>query len=379
MTRVGFILPGIDRIGGAERQALLLARGLAARGWTVSIVALSGTGAGRVDELAQDGVEFVSLGMRKGLADLRGWIRFHRWVNQWHPDVLHAHLPHAAWMACGSRFFAPVRALVETVHSPAAGGFWMRATHRITRRLPDCVTAVGQGVANAMLATGTLRPERLAVIQNAVDLDEMKPDAAERARVRGELGLANEFLWLAAGRLEPVKDYPALLRAFAGLPPASWLAIAGTGWQEPELRRLTEQLGLDSRVRFLGFQENIRRWMQGADGVVLASRWEGLPLSLLEAGACGLPSVATETAGAREIEVDGLTGFLCSADRPGALRAAMLRLMSLTPEQRLGMGLDARQHIAEHFGLEAALERWETLCRDLLGRNPSPRRSPRRD
>jgi len=98
MSHVALIVPGLDRIGGAERQVILLAGGLVKRGWRVSVVALSGTGGNAAAELVSAGVDFLSLEMRKGLADPRGWIRFHRWLKQEQPDVVHAHLPHVRQM-----------------------------------------------------------------------------------------------------------------------------------------------------------------------------------------------------------------------------------------------------------------------------------------
>ncbi|MGA2207428.1 MAG: glycosyltransferase, partial [Terracidiphilus sp.] len=82
MSHAAIAIPGIDRIGGAERQAMLLAKGLRRRGWRVSMVALSGTGGDAAAELRNAGVGFISLEMRKGLADPRGWLRFHRWLRR---------------------------------------------------------------------------------------------------------------------------------------------------------------------------------------------------------------------------------------------------------------------------------------------------------
>lgn len=93
MNHVALVIPGIDRIAGAERQVILLAKGLRWRGWRVSVVALSGTGGAAAAELNAAGVELQSLGMRKGLADPRGWIRFNRWMNRERPRVVHSHLP----------------------------------------------------------------------------------------------------------------------------------------------------------------------------------------------------------------------------------------------------------------------------------------------
>ncbi len=366
MTHVAHLIPGIDRLGGAERQVLLLAKGMARRGWKVTLLALTGDGGAEAGELASAGVGFASLGMRKGLADPRGWLRMQRWLRDNEPDVLHAHLPHAVAMARLSRLRTPEPALIDTLHSAATGSASRRLLYRCTSRLTDRVTAVSRGVADAYESAGMIAPRQAVVVPNGVDATEWRPDAGSCARLRGMQDLKSEFLWLAVGRLEPVKNYPALLQAFALLPPDARLAIAGAGPLQGELRDLSRMLGVAARVLFLGFELDVRRWMQAADGFVLASRWEGLPMALLEAGACGLASVATDVAGSNEVIVDGETGFLACATNPESLQRAMMRLMQIAPANRHSMGMNARESIVQRFSLASVLDRWEDLYREVL-------------
>jgi glycosyltransferase involved in cell wall biosynthesis len=374
MSHVALVLPGFAQMGGAERQVLLLARGLRDRGWRVTVVALSGTADGAKCELYAAGAEFLSLGMRKGLADPRGWIHFNRWLRQERPEVVHAHMPHAAWLARWSRPWAPVRVVLDTIHTSSTGKAGRRIGYRLSDWLPDRVTAVSRAAADFYRAAGMVAAERLTVLPNGVDVEAWRPDAAVRNDVRRELGLRDEFLWLATGRLEPVKDYPTLLRAMVDLPASARLAVAGAGWQKSELRGLTKCLGLEPRVRFLGFEPNVGRWMQAADGFVLSSLWEGLPMGLLEAAACGLPAVATNVLGTPEALVDGVTGWLVPPADPAALNATMTRLMRSSLEERATMGERARQRAMALFSLDRVLDRWEALYAELLERNPVPRR-----
>jgi glycosyltransferase involved in cell wall biosynthesis len=378
MNHIAFVLPGIDRLGGAERQAILLAKGLTRRGWRVSLVALSGNGGEAAAELQRAGVAFTTLRMRKGLADPRGWIQFRRWLKTQTPDVLHTHLPHAAWIARVSRFLAPVRVLVDTVHTTRTGSRLQRAVYRVTDSLSNRVTAVSRAVAEASTSAGIARTGQMLVLPNGIDVEACRPDPAVRARVRSELGLTTEFLWCAVGRLEPVKDYPTLLQAIAGLPEHARMVIAGGGWQESQLRSLASDLGLAHRVRFLGFQQDVRPWIQAADAMVLSSLWEGLPMSLLEAGACGLPCVATDVPGTNEIVIEGQTGFMAKPGSLDSLHGAMLRLMRMSPAERRSMGLNARRQVVEYFSLDAVIDRWETLFRDLLKQNECACRFPQR-
>jgi glycosyltransferase involved in cell wall biosynthesis len=378
LKHIAFMIPGFIRIGGAERQMIQLALGLHRRGWRVSVVALSGTGGDEAAQLTESGVAFVSLGMRKGLADPRGWIRFHRWLRRERPDVVHSHLPHATWLARWSRLGAPVRVLVDTLHTTSTGAAGRRLAYRWSDWLPDKVTAVSHAVAEAHLHAGMVAAAKLVVLPNGVDADHWSPSRETRAQVRRELGLGDRFLWLAAGRLDAVKDYPTLLRATAAAGGSARLVIAGNGPLESELRRLSGQLGLEQRVRFLGFEPDVRRWMRAADGFVLSSLWEGLPMTLLEAAACQVPVVATDVSGTREVVRNGETGWLAEAGNPSALHTAMTRMMQLAPEERRIMGERARQMVLRDFSLEKVLDAWEKLYLQLLDQNPLPRRRANR-
>jgi len=368
LKHVALVIPGLDRLGGAERQTILLAMGLRQRGWRVSVVALSGSGATAGGELAHAGVAFTSLRMRKGLADPRGWIRFCLWLRRERPDVVHAHLAHAAWLARWSRLMAPVPAQLDTLHSTSTGTAGRELGYRLSRRLPDCVTAVSQAVADAHLARGMVDGEKIAVVPNGVDIQQWRADGETRAAMRCELGLTDEFLWVAVGRLEAVKDYPTMIRAFAGLPETARLAIAGGGALIGELLALAVQLQVQRRIRFLGFVPDVQRWMQAADGFVLSSRWEGLPMALIEAAACGLPAVVTDAEGVREAIAPDCSGFVAPAGDPAGLAAAMTRLMQTPPEQRKEMGERARQDAIERFSLGTVLDAWEGIYGRLLER-----------
>ena len=168
-----------------------------------------------------------------------------------------------------------------------------------------------------------------------------------------------------------------MLRAFAQTPKNSCLTIAGNGPLEDLLRKLASDLEIAQRVRFVGFVPDVRRWMQAADSFVLSSRWEGLPMGLIEAAACGLPAVATDVLGSREVISDGETGWLAPAGSPTALAEKMRLAMELAVEERSMMGERARRRAVERYSLDGVMDRWEGLYGELLERNSLPRRCAR--
>ena len=207
----------------------------------------------------------------------------------------------------------------------------------------------------------------------------LRPDAAVKTALRNELNPEGNFLWFAAGRLDPVKDYPTLLMAMFEVPESARLVIAGSGPLEEELLRLSTRLGLERRVKFIGFDRDVLRWMQTADGFVLSSRWEGLPMGLLEAAACAMPALATDVPGTREVIIDGETGWLAPAGDAAGLGKVMTQVMQMPPEMLSAMGERARRNVMDRFSMNAVLDQWEEQYAELLKRNPKPRRWGRAD
>src|SRR5262249_12877349 len=149
-----------------------------------------------------------------------------------------------------------------------------------------------------------------------------------REAARRLSNLDNKFVWLAVGRLDPLKDHATLLRAFARLSARAHLMLAGIGPLEQALRQQSHELGIADRVSFLGFRNDVLNWMRQADAFVLNSRWEGLPLALLEACACELPAVITNTSGALEVIPHSVASPVPVGDAD-ALSTAMNVVMSL--------------------------------------------------
>jgi len=377
MNHVALMLPQIERLGGAEIQVMHLARRLRRRGWRVTLIALSGSGGCAARELADEGIDLLFLGMRRGLADPPGWVRLRHWIRTEHPDILHAHLPHAAWMARWSRILAPVRVVLDTIHTSACGTLGRRMGYRCSNWLADAVSAVSPGAADAYTKARMAGSDRLFVISNGVDAQKWKSKPSDRAAARAALGIRDEFLWLTAGRLEPVKNFSGLLDAFASFHRDARLVIAGSGSMKAHLQARAANLGLASRVAFPGFQRDLLPWMQAADAFVLPSLWEGLPTVLLEAAACSLPAVATDVPGSRDVVRHGQTGLLVPQGSVPALASALSEIMRLDPAARAFLGHNARLHFEANFDLETVVDRWVFYYERLLHQRPTPARHGR--
>jgi glycosyltransferase involved in cell wall biosynthesis len=358
-------------MGGADQQLLSAALGLRDRGHEVRIVSLTPLGEMGARARAA-GLPTESLEMRRGFADPRGLTRLVRLVRAWRPTVLHSHMLHANLMARACRLFAPVPAVVSTIHNIYEGGRLRMLGYRLSNRLVDHVTIISQAAADRFIRDRIVPATLLEVVPNGVDTERYRAvPPGTRERLRQSLGLGTEFVWLAVGRFEEAKDYPNMLRAFARVRaehPAAVLLLVGRGSLQAETHALAASLGLDGRVRFVGTREDVPEFMTVADGYVMSSAWEGMPMVLLEAAAAGLPIVATGVGGNPEVVRDGTTGYLVPPADDQALGAAMLRLMALPEGERRAMGARGRDEVRRHYGLARVVDRYEAVYREVLRR-----------
>jgi glycosyltransferase involved in cell wall biosynthesis len=358
-----FILSTSMGMGGADQQILILAQAMRARGHEVRIVALAPLGAMGL-EAQRAGIPTQSLDLGRNFGLVPGFFRLVRMIRSWRPDILHSHMVHANLMARAARPLAPVPALISTIHSINDGGALRMAAYRLTSGLVDRFTIISQLAARRYIAIGAVPETRLEVVPNTVDTTRFRPLSHARAAIRRELGLGEEFVWLAVGRFETAKDYPTMIAAFARLAherPHSQLLLVGEGSLRDQVTSLLRQEGLEDRVRLLGVRRDVPELLSAADGYVLSSAREGMPVALLEAAAVGLPIVATRVGGVPEVVEDGVTGLLAPPADPVALAQAMIRMESLSPEVRGSMGQRGRGLIEERYGTERVLQMWDRI------------------
>jgi len=369
MRRLIFLVTGLA-YGGAETQVVQLAKGLKSRGWDVKVVSVTCPRA-YVEELQRQGIPVASLGITAKVPDPRPLVRLYRLVRCWRPQIVHAHMVHANLLARIVRPLAPIPVLICTAHNIDEGGRLREILYRLTDPLCDLTTQVSRAGLDRYVRIGAVPARKIRFIPNGIDTARFRPDAETRHVLRQELGVADTFLWLAVGRFDPQKDYPNLLRALAQVAresPEAVLLIAGDGPLRPAMEDLARKMGLGERLRFLGIRRDVPALMNAADAYVMSSAWEGMPMVLLEASATGLPIVATDVGGNREVVLHNKTGFLVPPKDSHALAQAMLRLMDMPEEERQAMGKAAREHIEANFSLDQVVARWEALYRELLAK-----------
>jgi len=367
--RIVYVLTTLG-MGGAERQVSALAERMATRGHAVSLIVLRP----RQPEEWSTTVDRVYLDMRKTPVGLfAGFARGRRYLRAFEPELIHSHVFPANMAARVLRLCisAPVISTVHNVYE----GLWPRMlAYRLTDPLCCWTTAVSQSAADRYVRLKAVPARKCSVLSNGIDTAELVPDPERRARTRVAMGAGEgeEFVWLAAGRIAPAKDYPNLLHAFARVrkeaPQARlWIAGESAGPKTGAVQAMAAKLGIKASVRLLGLRRDMPGLFDASDGFVLASAWEGMPLALGEAMAMEKLVVATDVGGVRELAGD--CGSIVPARSSNALAEAMLELMQRTREVRGLMGRAARERILAHFSMEAKADEWEALYRRVLARN----------
>ena len=224
-------------------------------------------------------------------------------------------------------------------------------------RAADGVLANSSDMALGLQHDFRLRPGRVHVAPNPIDLSRIKAGAALAPNAPD----GRPFI-VTAGRLEAQKGQEVLLRAFAGSRACDGfdLVVLGEGGLRGSLTALAGELGLGERVRFRGFESNPCAWFARARLFVLPSRWEGFPNALLEAMACGAPVIATDCDyGPREAIEPGRSGLLTPVGDVSALQAAMETLISdPIRAQSLGQAARARAH---HYGMARSVAAYSDI------------------
>jgi glycosyltransferase involved in cell wall biosynthesis len=363
--RIAYVLTSLG-VGGAERQVLALAERMAARGHAVSLVVLLP----RQAEEWPATLNLIRLDMRKTPASLlAGFNRARRFLRVFEPQLIHSHTYPANIVARLLKLFSTAVPLISTIHSVYEGPWPRMAAYRLTDSLSLCTTAVSQAAADRFVRLKAVPAHKCSVMTNGIDIAAFVPSSERRTRTRAEMAVGKAFVWLAAGRIAPAKDYPNLLRAFSlvlAANPAACLWIAGEdfGGEAAAVQAFSAELGFGNSVRWLGLRRDMPALLDAADGFVLASSWEGMPLAVGEAMAMEKSVVATDVGGVRELVSE--SGVMVPARSPEKLAQAMVAVMQTTPEERFLLGRAARERITTRFSMDAKADQWEAFYQTVL-------------
>jgi glycosyltransferase involved in cell wall biosynthesis len=347
------LLPSLD-LGGMERLAVDLARQQKAEGHEPLIYCTSHPGL-FAPEAEAAGVPVHSFGKTTGFSlrlvrDLVSRLRADR------PHVLHAHNALVLHYAIAAARLARVPVVVNTRHGGNMN--WDPHCERIWRRCvqwTDAVVFISEGVRDYYVTRDRLSRHNTSVIYNGINLDKFttRPAGLATARSRFRVG--------CVGRLVPAKDHVTLIRAFAlvtSVMPDAELHILGDGPCRPLISETAESFGIANRVFLHGVSHDVAGFLSTLDLFVLSSIDEGLPISLMEAMAAGLPVVSTRLPGLTELAPDHVVAGYCAPGQPESLAEQILFAAHRPDLPALGK---AARRWAQKFGIQETWNQYRTV------------------
>lgn len=310
------------------------------------------------DRLAADGVPAHNLRLTSKY-DLRGVARLLQLVRSGRFDIVHAHgWPAILYVALVSLRHPELRFVVSE-HSVTNGRrrWHLKPLERFLYSRYGAIVAVSGAAKDALVRFLPETAHKVTVVYNSLDRQALDAAKVPKAIARTGLDIPNEALViLSGGGLEYKKGVDVSLYALARLQDrypalAPLMLIASEGSRLAMLKELAAELGVEARVRFIGFRNDMPRVMSAADVLVSSSRWEGFGMVILEGMALGLPVVATAVGGVTELIQDQVSGVLVPSENPDALADALGRVL-MNREWATQLGCFGQQR-AERFTPQA--------------------------
>ena len=351
--------------GGAERMLLDLVRhlgpeyqsiiGLLKSGWLQAQVLSSGIPHAMVNG--------------DGLGDLGVIARILQVVRGRDIQLMHTHEFYMSMIGASVSCLSGIP-LVVTLHGKNYYPDKRRrcVIYRLVAARAAAMVAVSQDLRHFFCRVTGVNTKSVQVIHNGVDT-ELTSDKKRNTELLKAAGIpANASVIGTVGNLYPVKGHIHLIRALPSIlrhRPETYAVILGRGEMEEALGAEARSLGIQNRVHLLGYREDAHQWLSVMDVFALPSLSEGLPLSLLEAMAVGIPTVVTRVGGMPEVVRDGQTGFIVPPAEPDALASKILFLLK-NPDIASKVGAAGRHHIRERFSLGRMVEEYRGLYHEAL-------------
>ncbi len=358
----------MDR-GGAEKQVVLLAIGLAEAGHDVRVVLLTRDGP-RSEALRRAGVD-VALIRKKFKLDPTALWRLRSWFRTWQPDVVHT------WLFAANSFgrvAARMSGVPVIIASERCVDPWKRGWHfLIDRRLEKCTQAIttnSEGVRDFYVDHG-IPAKKFVIIPNGIEstiVNESRP-TINRVTAMKRLEVAeNRKLILAVGRLWPQKRIRDLIWAgelMGTLRQDTTLVIIGDGPQRDEMLRHRDAVSRPEFVRFAGARDDVQQLLPHADAFWIASEYEGQSNAVIEAMLAGVPVIASNIPGNRDLVIDGETGCLFELGDEAKLVEKTNALLN-NPALAGKIASAAKQRIESEFTITAMVDGHLKLYQNLL-------------
>ncbi len=367
MARILFVSTSTT-VGGAEKTLYTLATLLdPARHHVAGVVSVKPEG-DYARKLKAQGVHTETLDIT-GTPRLADAERLAEIITRLRPDIVHAVMFKAIQLCRLAKPKVPFP--FQLVSSPRVHyrtrSTWTLLLDRVLKGRDDLLIAECDASRDYLVGRLGYKPAKVRTIRNGIDLAGWPISKVDRQKRRMELRLGAENILIGAvGRLDKQKGFAVLIEAMSRLKKTDLrCVILGEGPERPRLEALIREHHLENQVWLYGERTDIVTWLSAFDIHCLPSLWEGLPNTLLEAMALGLPVVASSVDGVPEVVENGKTGVLVPPSAPAALSRA-LKELAADPARRAALGAAAHARVMEKFTLTRMIAEYEAAYAALV-------------
>tara|TARA_B100000427_G_scaffold328624_1_gene342206 strand:+ start:934 stop:2088 length:1155 start_codon:yes stop_codon:yes gene_type:complete len=360
--------------GGAEAQAIKLASGLKKENIKVSIFPLR-SGGTLTKQAKNQNIEIVEGGFkstRNIKSFIKGFLFLCKTIHSKKNAIVHTFLPFSNFVGSIAGIISGANYIITSRRGLIKLNYlkkkW-RIFDKISNFLSDKIVVNAEAIIDEMLTLDSVNPNKVICIRNGINLEKFRIKNYDRNYIRSQFGLLeSEFAWVKVANFSNIKGHKDLITSFKNLDPkyqAKLFLVGKDIGSLDELKTLVFKYGLQDRIKFLGFREDIPEILLSMDGYICASHTEGFSNAILEAMASGLPIIATNVGGNSEIIKNKITGLLFKPKDKNEIINTMIEIMENKPLSEK-LSKEALKTVNEKYSTKKMVESYIDIYKKAL-------------
>ena len=372
-SNIVLVIDSLDG-GGAEAQAIMLASGLKNENIKVSIFPLR-SGGTLTKQAKNQNIEIIEGGFkstRNIKSSIKGFLLLCKTIHSKKNVIVHTFLPFSNFVGSIAGIISGANYIITSRRGLIKLNYlkkkW-RTFDKISNFLSDKIVVNAEAIIDEMLALDSVNPNKVICIRNGINIEKFRIKNYDRNYIRSQFGLLeSEFAWVKVANFSNIKGHKDLITSFKNLDPkyqAKLFLVGKDIGSLDELKTLVFKYGLQDRIKFLGFREDIPEILLSMDGYICASHTEGFSNAILEAMASGLPIIATNVGGNSEIITNEITGLLFKPKDKNGIINTMIKIMENNPLSEK-LSKEALKTVNEKYSTKKMVESYIDIYKKAL-------------
>ena len=372
-SNIVLVIDSLDG-GGAEAQAIMLASGLKNENIKVSIFPLR-SGGTLTKQAKNQNIEIIEGGFkstRNIKSSIKGFLLLCKTIHSKKNVIVHTFLPFSNFVGSIAGIISGANYIITSRRGLIKLNYlkkkW-RTFDKISNFLSDKIVVNAEAIIDEMLVLDSVNPNKVICIRNGINIEKFRIKNYDRNYIRSQFGLLeSEFAWVKVANFSSIKGHKDLITSFKNLDTkyqAKLFLVGKDIGSLDELKTLVSECGLQDRIKFLGFREDIPEILLSMDGYICASHTEGFSNAILEAMASGLPIIATNVGGNSEILKNEITGLLFKPKDKNEIINTMIKIMENNPLSEK-LSKEALKTVNEKYSTKKMVESYIDIYKKAL-------------